>query len=189
MTLYRPYCRVEREERRTHKAIRFPPVLLDSLDEIREQANVVESHVFKAMITADPLTNPDQCMVMVILSNHKLAFIRPAKDTTWTSINSEQFGVVEEILYCNDQFYVLTCGGKLESFRITESSILDVRLVTNNHPEFTGKSYLVETHENKFLHVWRDMQWTYASDCSRRRPHDRETCNNKSQFMNWMLMR
>ncbi|GMN27755.1 hypothetical protein TIFTF001_001800 [Ficus carica] len=100
------------------------------------------------MITADPLTNPDQCIVMVISSNHKLAFIRPARDTTWTSINSEQFGVAEEILYCNDQFYVLTCGGKLESFRITESSISDVELVTNNRPEFTGKSYLVETHEN-----------------------------------------
>ncbi|PON51037.1 hypothetical protein PanWU01x14_218950 [Parasponia andersonii] len=50
--------------------------------------NVYDYHVYKALITADPLANPNECVVVVIFGGcRELAFIRIAQDKTWTKMN------------------------------------------------------------------------------------------------------
>ncbi|GMN44535.1 hypothetical protein TIFTF001_013725 [Ficus carica] len=160
VTLYKPFSMVEGGgDVDTNATIHLPPLFPP------DHAESYEYYVFKAIITADPITNPDQCVIVVIFSEFcKMAYFRLTKDVTWTGI--EHVGwPIDEVLYCYDQFYALNCQGDLVSFRIGEQYIRDVKVVARK-PAITivGKSYLVKSCGETFLNVIRFMEWSFVSD-------------------------
>ena len=86
-----------------------------------DEGNVeeIEKHIFEAITTADPLINSNQCIVLIIYGEqYKIAFSRPVKDITWTSIEGAQLRLVYNILYFNYQIYGLTHEGELKSLEL-----------------------------------------------------------------------
>ena len=77
VTLYKPYA-LEKENAIIHLPCLFPTVDDDDPMEIVEDlTEVCDYHIFKATITADPQTNSNVCIVLVIFGEFReLALIR-----------------------------------------------------------------------------------------------------------------
>ncbi|PON95212.1 hypothetical protein TorRG33x02_091040 [Trema orientale] len=86
--------------------------------DLEEFQDIVEgySHVIKALITGDPLINPNDSTIIVSYGEkHELACIRYGKDTTWRKIEGEHRGIQDMVYYMN-QFYAVDFVGSLVSF-------------------------------------------------------------------------
>lgn len=95
-------------------------------------------HVFKAIITADPIENPTDCIVVVIFSDLcNLSFIRLSKDATWIKVDFQtilQFETFVDVFYYEDRFYAIHVSRILISFDVIDSVIMDVKLIADNSP-------------------------------------------------------
>ncbi|PON31658.1 hypothetical protein PanWU01x14_368110 [Parasponia andersonii] len=71
--------------------------------------------------TPNQVAIPNDLIVVVIYGHPRVAFIRPARDSTWTSIIDDNY---DDIVYYKDQFYAITTQhtGILVSFDVTNSS-------------------------------------------------------------------
>ena len=145
VTLYKPYSTLQ-ENATIHLPCLFPPDIEDYEPEnFQELIDDCGYHIFKATITADPLTNPNDCMVVVIFSEFReLAFIRPTKDKTWTKIDLDD---------------------ELISFDISDPYKSKFTWVGTQEP-FTPtiKPYLLKSYEGDILQVIRYHKWD--EDCT-----------------------
>lgn len=133
VTLCRPCFTLEGDFNDASKSIHlpclFPPLsefyqnaedlpCLDNesyVDEIEELlVEGYDFHVLKALITADPLLNPNDCIIFVKYDQCKLAFLRYGKDTTWTKF-ADAHKFQDVVLYKN-HIYAIDSFGRLLSF-------------------------------------------------------------------------
>lgn len=143
LTLVNPFSRV--------LGIRLPPLPFPFVNEC-------EGYVNKVMISADPIANAQDCVVVVTYQSRprKVSFICLNKDTTWTHVDSYSIGS-EEVVYAGDKCYAVGAWNKLISFDITTRSKLYVKKLSA--PEGYIKRYLVDVNEKKLMMVQRYILW------------------------------
>ncbi|PON53139.1 putative F-box protein [Trema orientale] len=177
----------------------FPNELEDCNQEEPEMAidpkNVYDYHVYKALITADPLANPNECVVVVIFGDcRELAFIRISQDKTWTKIEPTDRFCSDEVLHHNDLCYVVAHDGALRSFDVTDSCINStVKYVAPKLPRtrFLSKfscyikRYLVEFH-GQILQVERYLRDYYKSKTKSRKTKKFRVWRYDPDLKNWI---
>ncbi|GMN41232.1 hypothetical protein TIFTF001_010457 [Ficus carica] len=133
-----------------------PPVEIEDTEswdpeDLEFLAELNDRIVVKALITADPLTNPDKCIIFVIHGEfNELACIRLNKDTTWIK-SAEKF--FEDIVHYNNKVYTVDFHGKLMSLDIAvaEPSPSAMKCVAPSFRFRTHtKRYLVESRGELF---------------------------------------
>ena len=159
----------------------FPPEPFDYDEsftpELDERSFEVHAyHVSKMLVTADPLTNKEECTVVVIYGDRlELAFFRLAKDTTWTKLRAyydAQPIMVLDILYANDIFYAVNEEGAVISFDVTDSCDSIVRLIApktrrpSKLPRYSDVlRYIVESDRGELLQVMRYVYFRDVHEC------------------------
>ncbi|PON51713.1 hypothetical protein PanWU01x14_214130 [Parasponia andersonii] len=135
VTLYKPFA-----EKNEENIIHLPPLFSEA--DAQLYADVREFRIMKmTTFTPNPVTKTNDLIIVVICGEfHTLAFIRPAKDSTWTFLRirvklNESLGYhtsFEDVVYYRDKFYALTIrGGVLASFNINDSFEFDIKSVTD----------------------------------------------------------
>lgn len=166
ITLINPVFRVKGRKVKENSIIRLPPFNPPSWEHVwiwRPNYGV-----YKATITADPILDADNCVVLVIYEDRcQLAFIRLNKDKMWTYIEDLRF-VLFEAVPVRNQFYAI--GGdqsQLLSFDITARSSSDIKFITTRKPDesFT-RLYLVSVNEEELLTVARYIDYDYDREKS-----------------------
>ncbi|PON53134.1 hypothetical protein TorRG33x02_306140 [Trema orientale] len=178
VTLYKPYSMVK-EGNNLDTCIRLPcifPIELEyDLDDPQavfyksmgiDIENLYDYHVYKALITTDPLANPSECTVVVIFGPcNELAFLRLAQDTTWTKIEPTISFLSDDIMHFNGLFYAVNqTNGELISFDVTDLCDSTIKYVAPEVPNFAPqrthiKRYLVESCGGEILQVERYIKW------------------------------
>ncbi|KAK9914198.1 hypothetical protein M0R45_037989 [Rubus argutus] len=160
VTLINPFSRIKGRKAKENSIIALSALKLPKTFEQRTRwAKQCDHYIFKATISADPISNAEDCIVVVIYEEScQLAFIRLEKDTRWTYIDI-QCRQIEEVVYVEDTFYAIDYLNKLFSFQVTAhefNSDEDVILVAEGFkPGDICKRYLVELSENELLMVQR----------------------------------
>ena len=160
MTLYKPYFMAKNEKSgaNTSLCLNLPRLFPRSPeDEECFSYPLWSHHVFKAIITADPLEDANKCIVLTIFGEYlQLAYTGCAKDTTWTMIGVEH-GQFDDILCGKNQVYALSYHGILISFDITDSGILIPKFVVPGispsevwQNSCISKRYIVESYGELF---------------------------------------
>ena len=125
------------------------------------------NHVSKATMTADPLADPDDCILVVLYgSYHEMALIRPAKDTAWTKMVVDATTMPWDMMCEENEMYVLQQGGELHSCDISDPCNLKIKLIASkisvpNYFAF-GKRYLAKSRRGELLQVLRYLHWPAA---------------------------
>ena len=158
VTLYNPYS-VDIENATIHLPCLFPPkeedINPDFLEEVMEE---YDRHIYKATITADPITNPNDCMVVVLYHcDREIAFIRPTRDQVWTKIDPNEWGF-SDILFYNSKFYALQIHDRLLSYDLDATKSV---LINFNELHWSQiKSYIVRSNDGDILQVVRKYNWS-----------------------------
>nr|XP_004309702.2 PREDICTED: putative F-box protein At5g55150 [Fragaria vesca subsp. vesca] len=115
-------------------------------------------YVHKATISADPILNPNECVVVVIYENlFRMAFMR-LKDKTWT-YKDDTWTAVEEVVNVEDKFYAVNNYSQLLSFEITRFSGTEATVAaTGMARNYVFRSYLVDSDDG-LLMVQRVYEW------------------------------
>ncbi|KAF4361749.1 hypothetical protein G4B88_012057 [Cannabis sativa] len=127
VTLYKPYSMVQGNNNANHTCIIQLPAFFsleyeddsdddDIFDLVIDPKNVYCYCIYKALLSDDPLANPNkECMLVVIFSDMKeLAFIRlgignnNGHDLTWTKIQPAEYFNSDDILFYKDLCYAVT---------------------------------------------------------------------------------
>ncbi|XP_004309193.1 PREDICTED: putative F-box protein At5g60060-like [Fragaria vesca subsp. vesca] len=165
VNLINPFLRMKGRKPKENSIIHLPPLNPPFTATAREfwRTNY-EQVVFKATITADPILNPDDCIVVVIYVDlWRLAFIRLNKDISWTYMTKD-YTTIEEVAYVDRKFYVVDHRSKLLCFDIAGKFNSDVESIAygveRNQPGL-AKIYLVDSNDGELLLVHRyvDSQW------------------------------
>ena len=157
VTLHRP-CFISKEDHISdantsiHLPQLFPEVFQD-LEEDPQEEEVEEDftygydyHVFKTLITADPLKNPNDCIIVVKYGTfYELACMRYGKDTTWTKIRGERGCGFEDVVHYKNQLYAMDFKSRLWSFDPCNGTLK--WLVPARPYDDSYKRYLVESCE------------------------------------------
>ncbi|XP_061999582.1 F-box protein At4g35733-like [Rosa rugosa] len=158
VTLINPFSRVNGRRPKENSIINLPALLTRG-----KRVKQCDFNVFKATISADPISNAKDCIVMIIYEpSCQLAFIRLNKDTTWTYIDSRR-RMIEDVLYVGDKFYAVDYKSQLFCIDITtqfdeeEDVILVAEEAFEQDKRYLVKNYLVELSENELLMVKRYM--------------------------------
>ncbi|KAK9924379.1 hypothetical protein M0R45_032749 [Rubus argutus] len=180
VTLVNPFLRVKGRREKENSLIRLPPLTPPGWRKWvrvrrRNRDDWVERcqyYVHKATLSADPASNANDCIVVVIFEERlRLAFIRLGKDTTWTYVDEKVCTSVgsrvvngccgiEEVARVEDKFYVLNHASELFAFEVTPLSKPDVELAACGfRAGLFVKRYLVEVNENVILMVQRYIQF------------------------------
>ncbi|KAK9946141.1 hypothetical protein M0R45_011618 [Rubus argutus] len=161
VTLINPFFRVKGRRKKENSIIRLPP-LTPPLEPIlkRHWSRRFEYYAVKATMTADPILNASDCVVVIIYEDIcQMAFIRLSKDSTWTYIDEsvdKRWRLVEEVTYFQDRFYAVDHWNRLISFDIAPQSNSDVKLVAQGiEGKLFDKKYIVNSIENELLMVQR----------------------------------
>lgn len=131
--------------------------------EVREEYWVEDCdyYVSKATITADPILNANDCIVVVIYADKcYMSFIRPGKDTTWTYMDTACHAI-DVFQREGGKFYALKLYGSLVTFNITSESYSDVKNFACDVPIVNTiiRNYLVDSNEKDLLMVERHCDW------------------------------
>ncbi|PON95200.1 hypothetical protein TorRG33x02_090920 [Trema orientale] len=121
--------------------------------ELEEFRDIVEgySHVMKALIINDPVTNPKDCTIVVTYGvNYELACNRYGKDTTWRKIACQYRGFHDMVHYKN-QFYAIDFIGNLISFDPCNGTTILVAPAIEEVSYLTIWRYLVESYGELLL--------------------------------------
>lgn len=155
VTLINSFYRVKGKKKREDSIINLPPLDHNYGNFLHEQ--VIAAFVIKATISADPILNPNNCIVVVTYEGRgKLAFIRLNKDTTWTYVD-ESLSLIQDVVHVEDKFYVVEEGATLFSFDITSQCISNKQMVAQ------GIEYLVVLNSKELLMVLRYI--TFKDRC------------------------
>ncbi|KAI5347007.1 hypothetical protein L3X38_014886 [Prunus dulcis] len=101
---------VNGRKKRKESFINLPPLDKGNLcDE-----GTIAEFVVKATISADPILDANNCVVVVIYEGScKLAFIRLNKDTTWTYVDprleyiGQSLDMIEDVVHVKEKFYAV----------------------------------------------------------------------------------
>ncbi|XP_062010875.1 F-box protein SKIP23-like [Rosa rugosa] len=163
VTLVNPFFRVKGRREKANSFIRLTPLMPPGWEKWFKRC---EEYVFKATISADPILNPEDCIVMVIhLERLQLAFIRLGKDTTWTYMDERDNIVlgcqmIEEVIKIEDTFHAVSYSNKLYTFDVNSQSYSNVQLVVpENKPIRLIKRYIFEGEGKSLLMVHRYMEY------------------------------
>ncbi|KAB2598688.1 F-box protein SKIP23-like [Pyrus ussuriensis x Pyrus communis] len=161
ITLINPVFRVKGRKVKENSIICLPPFNPPSWE--RVWIGRPNYGVYKATITADPILDADNCVVLVIYEDRcQLAFIRLNKDKMWTYIEDLRF-VLFEVVPVRNQFYAI--GGdesQLLSFDITTRFSSDIKFITTRRAnECFTTLYLVSVNEEELLMVVRYIDHDY----------------------------
>ncbi|PRQ41706.1 hypothetical protein RchiOBHm_Chr3g0449701 [Rosa chinensis] len=162
VTLINPFPKSKDRAGRENLVIRLPqlnpPEL--SIEHLKRDKWVKDCnyYVVKAIITADPILNANECIVVLIyLERSQMAFIRPGNDTTWTYLPTKMDRIVDVIQREDDKFYAIWARA-LRTFSITSEWILHLWNVVIPPNAFIRK-YLVDSNGKDLLMVDRDCYW------------------------------
>ncbi|KAL5567927.1 hypothetical protein UlMin_024502 [Ulmus minor] len=160
--LYKPNFmnseRKSKSNRIVHLPRLFPPAWPLEADDIEWRGIHILS---TTIVEADPTRNPDDFVVVVRYGEFlQLAFIRPFKDTTWIHVDVGERITFADVVYYKNKFYAINYLGKIISFDVTNSSNLNIKLITSERSStgFYGRRYLVKSQEHELLIVERYSQ-------------------------------
>ncbi|KAL5546238.1 hypothetical protein UlMin_005925 [Ulmus minor] len=162
VNLYKPNFMNEEEKSNPNRIIHLPTLFL---------AHRIDCglHINRAtIVTVDPIENPYDLVVVVIYGEfHQLAFIKPAKDNMWIRVDVGEQVAFDEVVYYKDKFYAINVRGKIISFDVTNSSNLNINLVSGNRTRFGigERRYLVKSEQEKLLIVERYSNIYDNGDC------------------------
>ncbi|XP_062022672.1 F-box protein SKIP23-like [Rosa rugosa] len=161
ITLINPFLRVKGRRKKENSIIRLPSMRLPpSNSERRRWSRQCNHYVFKATMSADPIADAEDCIVVVIYREFcQMAFIRLGKATTWTYIDTgvDRLGtLIQEVTNVEDKFYAVDQKFRLLSFGVTAESNPNVEVVAcmTRRPALS-KRYLVYSIEKELLMVIR----------------------------------
>ncbi|KAK9946140.1 hypothetical protein M0R45_011617 [Rubus argutus] len=168
VTLINPFFRIKGRRKKENSIICLPPLTppLKPRDK-RRWSRRSENYGVKVTMTADPILNASDCIVVMIYEELcQMAFIRLSKDSTWTYIDTsvdKRWRLVEEVTYFQDRFYAVDHWRRLISFDITAHSNSDVKLVAQGiEGKRFDKKYIVNSNEKELLMVQR--YYTFADE-------------------------
>ncbi|ONI25094.1 hypothetical protein PRUPE_2G280300 [Prunus persica] len=167
VTLINPSFRVKGRKKKKNSIIRLPPLNPPGEYHKGACAKHCEYFVYKAAISADPISNANDCIVVVIYNPWcELAFIRLG-DNKWTYCDRycPDCSFFEDIAQIGNKSYVLTSiKRQLFIFEYTTQRILNINLVAPLYEtELYIKAYLVGSSEEELLLVHR--YGTYTHHC------------------------
>ncbi|KAK9945387.1 hypothetical protein M0R45_010907 [Rubus argutus] len=167
VTLINPFLRVKGWRKKENSIIRLPPMWPrpNKNDHRRRWSRQCDHYVFKATMSADPILNAEDCIMVVIYRELcQIAFIRLSKDTTWTYIDTgvdKQGNLIQEVAHVEDKFYAVDHWNRLLSFGVTAQSNSDMELVARItvRQVMADKKYLVYSNGKELLMVIRYLAY------------------------------
>ncbi|XP_021800264.1 uncharacterized protein LOC110744588 isoform X1 [Prunus avium] len=152
ITLLDPLSRTKGKEEKENSIIRLPPLISPPDDEggaLKFFTKHYEYYVKKATLTADPILNANECLVVVIFGYFSnMAFLRLSKDTTWTYLDKEVKGICE-VVCIENKFYVVDHWSRIFTFDITTQSYSDIKCVAEGFQSET-KMICMSRSKSKF---------------------------------------
>ncbi|KAM1371802.1 hypothetical protein ACFX2I_041973 [Malus domestica] len=153
--------------------IRLPPLKPQVNYKLRGYVKAHSDYfVIKATMSADPISNSKDCIVMVLYEPlSQLAFIRLGKDTRWTYIDKhgdEIFPWITDVVLIEDKIYAVDAWSKLWAFDSTSKSIVDVQLVATGIADEPQKMYLVGSKKKGLLLIYRFSEYRLFTRESRK---------------------
>lgn len=145
ITLTNPFFRVKGKGEKENSIIRLPPLDKGPYIEHGIEGSKQHGHcVVRGSILGDPLSNANDCIVVVIFGApiFKLAFIILDKDTTWTYIDRSLF--IADVVCFQGKYYAVDQYNSFYSF--------------NN----IGQPKFECPKERHFRHLGRNLVWTPA---------------------------
>lgn len=104
VTLINPFSRVKGRKVEENSIIKCHP---EKKRRPWHNPKLYKYYVHKARISANPISNAKDCIVMIIHGLRcQLAFIRLNKDTRWTYID-ESIQQIQDVVYVEDKFYAI----------------------------------------------------------------------------------
>ncbi|XP_062021097.1 F-box protein At2g17036-like [Rosa rugosa] len=163
VTLLNPFCsNVRGKKKKTNVTIiRLPP-----LHGKKVWIKRCDYYVFKAILSADPILDPKDCILTVINAEYgRLAFIRPSsRDKRWTYVD-RKWGLIEEVVYSEGKIYAVDNNSQLFSFDINSLSKLELGQGLSS--DGFSKRYLVFNSNKKqfwmvqrYIHYQKDKRET-----------------------------
>ncbi|ONI24694.1 hypothetical protein PRUPE_2G255700 [Prunus persica] len=163
VTLINPSFRVKGRKKKKNSIIRLPPLNPPGKHHTGACAKHCEYFVYKSAISADPISNANDCIVVVIYGARcELAFIRLG-DNKWTYFD-RSCSIFEDIAQIGDKSYVLTSFKRqLFILEYTTQRILNINLVAAPlyETDIYIKAYLVGSNEEELLLVHRYDTYTH----------------------------
>ncbi|XP_021833978.1 F-box protein SKIP23-like [Prunus avium] len=161
VTLINPFVRVKGRRMKKNSIIRLPPLTPPSpniRDEMLAWAPYSNYFIFKAMLSADPILDANNCIVLVIYEQQcQMAFIRLNKDTTWTYVD-QRYSIIEEVVLHQHKVYAAS-DRSFVSFDITTRSLSNVKFVAQCFRSGDWmKTYLVDSNDEELLMVERKIE-------------------------------
>ncbi|XP_004292816.1 PREDICTED: uncharacterized protein LOC101290729 [Fragaria vesca subsp. vesca] len=169
--LINPFFRVRGRKKKENSIIYLPP-----LDIIRRLGGNAWGNyqVYKAIISADPILNADDCIVMVMYRPaFRLAFINLSKDMRWTyvdesAITCQRRNYNQEVAQLEDGFYAVKTSNQLLSIDTHAQYPSNVKLKKEDFEDYGEliwnekelKKYLVDLNEQGLLLVQRYITYT-----------------------------
>ena len=163
VTLRNPQYDVKGRTKRP-SIIRLPPLKPQVNFELRGYAKAHSDYfVIKATMSADPISNSKDCIVMVLYEPlSQLAFIRLGKDTRWTYIDKhgdEIYPWIDDVVLIEDKIYAVDIQSRLWAFESTSKSTVDVQLVATEIEDRLRKIYLVGSKKKGLLMIYRFSEY------------------------------
>ncbi|XP_050365475.1 F-box protein At2g26160-like [Argentina anserina] len=123
LNLVNPFSVKLRKNKRADATI----IRLPSVTGKKEWITKCDYYVFKASLSADPISDPENSVLTVIYGEYdRLAFIRPSsKDKRWTYVD-KRWGTIEEVVYSRGIIYAVDNRSKLFSYNINSFSKLEL---------------------------------------------------------------
>ncbi|KAL6215022.1 hypothetical protein ACLB2K_014453 [Fragaria x ananassa] len=160
VTLINPFLRVQGSRKKENSIIRLPS--LPPPSKLWTSSTNYDHYVFKSAISADPIVDPNNCVIVVIYEAHyRMAFLRLGKDTTWTLIDGN---CTQEVIHFDGRFYALDLWSKISCFEITAQSFPDIKSFKHDIGIEHAKRYLVISNEKKVLMVRRYYEFEDEDD-------------------------
>ncbi|XVF85468.1 hypothetical protein PTKIN_Ptkin17bG0120400 [Pterospermum kingtungense] len=138
--------------------IRLPP-----LDFPAELLSYSEYNVYKVILSADPLSNPDNFIVVAIYSGRRrLAFYKSSRNC-WGYIDRSIIHIDDAIIYKGLVYAVIQFGNDIISFDVNSSSEpWELKRFKSRKPrpeKVSELHYLVESSEGEILQVHRCIEF------------------------------
>ncbi|KAL6127790.1 hypothetical protein ACLB2K_071152 [Fragaria x ananassa] len=154
ITLVNPFFRVRGRRENQHSVIHLPPLLPPINDFYRQHFDYL---VHKVVISADPLLNANECIVVVITEPFsQLAFIRLGKDSTWTFVDWRfRARGFCEVVFLEGKLYGVQCDNRVLSCEINSRFHSGLKIVARSFYINWTKNYLVYLNEKGLLLVQR----------------------------------
>ncbi|CAL8172231.1 unnamed protein product [Prunus armeniaca] len=158
VTLLDPLSRTKGKEEKENSIIRLPPLITPPDDKggaLKFWTKNYEYYVHKATLTADPILNANECVVVVIFGHYSnMAFLRLSKDTTWTYV--DEVTGIREVVCIENKFYVVDVWSRIFTFDITTQSYSDIKFVAQGIKRTPFMlQYLVALNDKEVLMVHR----------------------------------